>query len=201
MYGENRIIKNKKELYGKDNCRVLDTSSGFGGRLLGFFTAKNTAEYIGIDPNTADSCNKFIEFMQMRFGLTKKAYVNRIGSEDFTIDNYPQYENYFDISFTSPPYFDTEKYSKSDTQSYVKFNTYDSWVDGFYMDTIYNSCNALKLDGTFAINIFEKVDNIKEYTIPTICADDGSIAIKKNVATLSSTNNKIAPKAKIVNRT
>lgn len=152
------------ELYGKDNCRVLDTSSGFGGRLLGFFTAKNTAEYVGIDPNTADSCNKFIEFMRMRFGLTKKAYVNKIGSEDFTVDNYPQYENYFDISFTSPPYFDTEKYSTSDTQSYVKFNTYDAWVDGFYRNTIYNSCNALKLDGTFAINIFEKVDNIKEYT-------------------------------------
>ena len=152
------------ELYGKGNCKVLDTSSGFGGRLLGFFTAKNTAEYVGIDPNTADSCNKFIEFMQMRFGINKKAYVNRIGSEDFTVENYPQYENYFDISFTSPPYFDTEKYSDSDTQSYKKFNTYDAWVDGFYQNTIYNSCNALKLDGTFAINIFEKVDNIKEYT-------------------------------------
>ena len=152
------------ELYGKDNCKVLDTSSGFGGRLLGFFTAKNTSEYVGIDPNTADSCNKFIEFMQMRFGLNKKAYVNKIGSEDFTVENYPQYENYFDISFTSPPYFDTEKYSDSDTQSYKKFNTYDMWVDGFYRNTIYNSCNALKLDGTFAINIFVKVDNIKEYT-------------------------------------
>ena len=152
------------ELYGKGNCKVLDTSSGFGGRLLGFFTAKNTDEYVGIDPNTADSCNKFIEFMQMRFGINKKAYVNKIGSEDFTIENYPQYENYFDISFTSPPYFDTEKYSDSDTQSYKKFNTYDAWVDGFYRNTIYNSCNALKLDGTFAINIFEKVDNIKEYT-------------------------------------
>ena len=152
------------ELYGKDNCKVLDTSSGFGGRLLGFFTAKNTSEYVGIDPNTADSCNRFIEFMQMRFGLNKKAYVNKIGSEDFTIENYPQYENYFDISFTSPPYFDTEKYSDSDTQSYKKFNTYDSWVDGFYRNTIYNSCNALKIHGTFAINIFEKVDNIKEYT-------------------------------------
>ena len=151
------------ELYGKDNCKVLDTSSGFGGRLLGFFTAKNTSEYVGIDPNTADSCNRFIEFMQMRFGLNKEAYVNKIGSEDFTIENYPQYENYFDISFTSPPYFDTEKYSDSDTQSYKKFNTYDLWVDGFYRNTIYNSCNALKLDGVFAINI-SWVDNIKEYT-------------------------------------
>jgi len=145
------------ELYGKDNCKVLDTSSGFGGRLLGFFTAKNT----GIDPNTADSCNRFILYMSRYFN--KKAYVNKIGSEDFTVENYPQYENYFDISFTSPPYFNIERYSDDITQSHVKFNTYDSWVDGFYRNTIYNSCNALKLDGVFAINI-SWVDNIKEYT-------------------------------------
>ena len=150
------------ELYGKENCSVLDTSSGFGGRLLGFFTAKNTSEYVGIDPNTADSCNKFILYMS-RYFTNKKAYVNRIGSEDFTIDNYPQYENYFDISFTSPPYFNIERYSDDITQSHVKFNTYDLWVDGFYRNTIYNSCNALKLDGVFAVNI-SWVDNIKEYT-------------------------------------
>ena len=149
------------ELYGKDNCKVLDTSSGFGGRLLGFFTAKNTSEYVGIDPNTADSCNRFILYMSRYFN--KKAYVNKIGSEDFTVENYPQYENYFDISFTSPPYFNIERYSDDITQSHVKFNTYDSWVDGFYRNTIYNSCNALKLDGVFAINI-SWVDNIKEYT-------------------------------------
>ena len=150
------------ELYGKDNCKVLDTSSGFGGRLLGFFTAKNTSEYAGIDPNTADSCNKFILYMS-RYFTNKKAYVNKIGSEDFTIESYPQYENYFDISFTSPPYFNIERYSDDITQSHVKFNTYDLWIDGFYRNTIYNSCNSLKLDGVFAVNI-SWVDNIKEYT-------------------------------------
>ena len=150
------------ELYGKDNCKVLDTSSGFGGRLLGFFTAKNTSEYVGIDPNTADSCNKFILYMS-RYFTNKKAYVNKIGSEYFTIESYPQYENYFDISFTSPPYFNIERYSDDITQSHVKFNTYDAWIDGFYRNTIYNSCNSLKLDGVFAVNI-SWVDNIKEYT-------------------------------------
>ena len=37
--------------------------------------------------------------------------------------------------------------------------------------------------------------NIKEYTIPTICADDGNIVTKKNVKTLSSTNNKNSSKS------
>ena len=165
------------ELYGKENSKVLDTSSGFGGRLLGFFTAKNTAEYVGIDPNTADSCNKFILYMS-RYFTNKKAYVNRIGSEDFTVENYPQYENYFDISFTSPPYFNIERYSDDITQSHVKFNTYDAWVDGFYRNTIYNSCNSLKLDGVFAVNI-SWVDNIKEYT-EEFLNDCGFYIIKKD---------------------
>ena len=61
------------------------------------------------------------------------------------------------------------------------------------------------LSNTFFLNFLvariNSTISIREYIIPTIFADDGSIAIKKNVATLSSTNNKIAPKAKIVNST
>ena len=61
------------------------------------------------------------------------------------------------------------------------------------------------LSNTFFLNFLvaktNSIINIREYSIPNICADDGNIAIKKNVKTLSSTNNKIAPKAKIVNRT
>ena len=37
-----------------------------------------------------------------------------------------------DLCFTSPPYFDTEKYSDEDTQSYKKFPTEDGWVNGFF---------------------------------------------------------------------
>ena len=61
------------------------------------------------------------------------------------------------------------------------------------------------LSNTFFLNFLvariNSIISIREYIIPTIFADDGSITIKKNVATLSSTNNKIAPKAKIVSRT
>ena len=61
------------------------------------------------------------------------------------------------------------------------------------------------LSNTFFLNFLvariNSIISIREYTIPTISADDGNIVTKKNVKTLSSTNNKIAPKAKIVNRT
>ena len=61
------------------------------------------------------------------------------------------------------------------------------------------------LSNTFFLNFIvaktNSIINIKEYIIPSICADDGSIAIKKNVTTLSSTNRKITPKANKVNST
>ena len=61
------------------------------------------------------------------------------------------------------------------------------------------------LSNTFFLNfIVAKTNstiNIREYIIPTIFADDGSIATKKNVTTLSSTNRKITPKANKVNST
>lgn len=61
------------------------------------------------------------------------------------------------------------------------------------------------LSNTFFLNFLvariNSTISIREYIIPTIFADDGSIAIKKNVTTLSSTNNKIAPKANKVNST
>ena len=61
------------------------------------------------------------------------------------------------------------------------------------------------LSNTFFLNFIvartNSIINTREYITPTIFADDGNIVIKKNVKTLSSTNNKIAPKAKIVNKT
>lgn len=87
-----------------------------------------------------------------------------MGSEDFTIKDFPQYKGYFDLYFTSPPYFNTEQYSDDESQSYKKFPTYKGWIDGFYRQTIYNACDVLKKDGVFGINIFEKIPKIKEIT-------------------------------------
>ena len=153
------------ELFGKkDNCRVLDSSAGYGARLLGAHFAKNVIEYVGIDPNTSESCMKLIEFLSKWTQTNTYEKVLKMGSEDFTKENFPQYENYFDLYFTSPPYFDTEQYSQDSTQSYIKFPRYDLWVKGFYQSTINNACDALKRDGIFIINMFEKVPKIKELT-------------------------------------
>lgn len=153
------------ELWGTDkDCKVLDTSSGYGARLLGAHFAKNVVEYVGVDPNTANSNNKLSKYLNENYDTGTKEIVYEIGSEDFKVNEYSQYKNYFDLYFTSPPYFNTEMYSDAETQSYKRFPTYGKWIKGFYRMTIYNACDMLKKDGIFMINIFEKIPNIKEIT-------------------------------------
>ena len=71
------------------------------------------------------------------------------------------------MCFTSPPYFDTEKYSDEDTQSYVKFSTKDDWVDGFLRKTIENCYYGLKKGGYMLYNIANtsKYKFIEEETV------------------------------------
>lgn len=154
------------DLFGKDKCKVLDSSAGYGARFLGSYFSDNVVEYVGIDPNTYLHCEDVYKWLEDKVGNSKdfKAKFYGMGSEDFTVNRFPEYENYFDLYFTSPPYFDTEMYSDDETQSYKKFPTYSGWVKGFYQQTINNVCDALKRDGIFIINIFEKVPKIKELT-------------------------------------
>ena len=58
-----------------------------------------------------------------------------------------------DCAFTSPPYFDTEKYSLESTQSFIKFPTENEWVNGFLRKTIENSYRGLKDGKYMLINI------------------------------------------------
>ena len=181
------------ELWGKEGCKILDSSAGYGARMLGAHMAHNhPQEYLGIDPNTAESCNKLAEFLDTNFPTGVKKQVLKMGSEDFTKENFPQYQEYFDISFSSPPYFDCERYSSDETQSYKKFPKYDLWIKGFYRQTIYNACDALKKDGVFAINIFEKIGAIRDIT-KLFLADKGWYFVKEEkylLRTIPGSNHK-----------
>ena len=72
-----------------------------------------------------------------------------------------------DLCFTSPPYFDTEKYSDEETQSFKKYPTKDEWVNGFLQKTIENCYNGLKGNKYMLINIANtpKYKFIEEETV------------------------------------
>lgn len=121
---------------------VWDMSSGYGGRLLG--ADRVGVKYIGTDPasKTVEGLNSMIRDYAI------DADIFQIGSEDFVPD-----KDSLDFCFTSPPYFDTEKYSDEETQSYIGYNTHDKWINGFLKKTFENCYHGLKSGKYMAINI------------------------------------------------
>lgn len=134
---------------------VLDFSAGWGDRLAGFYCGETTKHYVGIDPNTLNHPNyqKQVEFYkkhQTFFEESKEIDLICSPAEDV---DYSKYENYFDTIFTSPPYFDVERYSTEDTQSWVRYKNIDDWNTNFLHNTINKLIPTLKSGGILAINI------------------------------------------------
>ena len=126
--------------------RVYDYSSGYGGRLLGISASNMRYEYVGIDPNTETYkylCY-FNELIERATG--RKHEINCKTSEEYTPQD-------IDCAFSSPPYFNLEKYSDEDTQCMVRYGTLDEWFDGYVAPTMRNIYNGLNADGVFATNI------------------------------------------------
>jgi len=61
-----------------------------------------------------------------------------------------------DFVFTSPPYFDIERYSEEDTQSWKRYPTTDKWLEGFLFPMLSKSWGCLAEGGRIAINIADK---------------------------------------------
>ena len=133
------------EMYGGDGV-VWDMSCGWGGRLLGALSSSNIKKYIGTEP--ASDTFEGLKKIQKDFSyIDKKVELHKLGSEVF------RPKEKVDLCFTSPPYFDTEKYSDEDTQSYMKYPTEKEWIDGFLFLTLENCYESLKKNGYLLLNI------------------------------------------------
>lgn len=126
---------------------VWDMSCGWGGRLLGALSSFKIKKYIGTEPSTK-TYEGLLEMKDDFKYLKKDIEIHCKGSEDFIPD-----KNSLDLCFTSPPYFDTEKYSDEPTQSYIKYPLEDDWINKFMKDTLKNCCYGLKNGGFLVLNI------------------------------------------------
>lgn len=125
---------------------VLDPSSGYGSRLITALSSKHVKKYIGIDP-CLETYNGLIQ-IKTDFDTDNKSILYKIPFENY-IHNFEP----VDLIFSSPPYFNTEKYDSEMNQSYLKFPTKELWTNGFLKIYIENSYNFLKKDGYFILNI------------------------------------------------
>jgi len=131
---------------------VWDMSCGYGGRLFGALACGKVKKYIGTDP-CEKTFNGLLKIKNDFKHIDVDIEIHKIGSENF-IPSEP-----VDLCFTSPPYFNTEEYSQEETQSFKKYPTQDSWLNGFLRTTISNCYQALKDDGLLMLNIA----NVKKY--------------------------------------
>ena len=143
------VAKYIYEKYAGNNSSVLDPCAGYSGRLMGAFTSKNVFSYTGFDPceeTFNGNINAYNEFMKYKFKDFKSEFF-KLPFEDSDL------KNKFDFIFTSPPYFNIEKYSNEDTQSWIRYNSYDLWRDKFLFVFINKCYNFLNNNKYFVLNV------------------------------------------------
>ena len=138
------------EKYCPSEGIIYDFASGFGGRMLGALTSKNNYKYLGVEPcvetfNNLKKLGNYIEQVTNREDIYK---IYCTGSEDFFYK-----KEYIDFAFSSPPYFNLERYSNEETQCYNKYSTLDKWFKDYVKKTIKNIYDMLKYDRYYAVNI------------------------------------------------
>ena len=139
---------------------VYDYSSGYGGRLLGITTSKMRYNYTGIDPNT-----ETVGYLNYLNDLIYDTIGNR-GVIIKTVSEEYKPDGLVDLAFSSPPYFNLEKYSDEPTQCMNQFTSLDDWFDGYVAPTMKNILGSLEDDGIFATNIADyKIGKDKEFKV------------------------------------
>lgn len=132
-----------------------DMSMGWGGRLLGAVACPKVKKYIGCDPSKETFAALKVMEAEIKRLLPERELetdLYMLGSETLEM-RAALPPNSVALAFSSPPYFDCERYSKEETQSYLKFPTADAWITDFIGQTLDNCAHCLKPDGILAINI------------------------------------------------
>lgn len=133
--------------------KVWDMSCGFGGRLIAALSTDAVEQYYGTEPSTLtyQGLREMVGDIErlIQFPPTCAVDIAMQGSE-YPL---PSHWQSVDLCFTSPPYFDTEKYSREESQSFLRYPYRTQWIHQFIGGTLENCSKILKPDGLVAINI------------------------------------------------
>ncbi len=136
--------------YSPPGGHVLDFSAGYGGRLLGALTLGRY--YVGIDP-----CKAQVRGLRAMI-KTCVPYLPRaergeiiLGAAEDVLGHYKT--GSFDLVFSSPPYFNREKYGAEPEQSFIRYPSLDLWLNGFLRVVLFESARILRTGGRLVLNI------------------------------------------------
>lgn len=136
--------------YAPEGGTVVDFAAGYGGRLLGAIAANRF--YVGIEPNK----RQIQGFKQMRrairaqrFACPKTQFLH--GPAEYHLPRLPGRS--VDLVFSSPPFFDWERYSTDAMQSFRRYPTYEQWRAEFLSPVISDSFRILRKKGFLVLNV------------------------------------------------
>ena len=135
---------------------VLDTSTGYGGRLVGAIASTVVSHYVGIDPNTPTVAGnrELLKYLGREdFATLLELPCEDVKAHKKTASANTIISESFDFAFTSPPYFRKEHYSDADTQSWKRYGEADAWKEGFLFPMMRLHFYGLKAGARAAINI------------------------------------------------
>lgn len=133
--------------YCQPGAVVLDTSTGYGGRLVGFL-ASSAGQYIGIDPNVPTHHGNGHLAADMQ--AAGRVELINLPAEDVDPS---LLAGRCDFAFTSPPYFAKEQYSDDATQSCQRYGSGEAWRDGFLWPMLSLQYAALRRGSYSLVNV------------------------------------------------
>ena len=109
------------------------------------------AEYVACEPAVV-TYKGLVRLGQwlIAFKTGFKFHVHNCPYEDVQVDGL------FDIALTSPPYYDTEVYSESESDSAHRYRTFRDWVEGFFHPLILHTMERLKPKACFLLNLGDR---------------------------------------------
>lgn len=137
------------DIYSRFNPKcVLDMTMGWGGRLIGA-CALNVPKYIGIDMNKdlKTPYNHMVKFLKDK---TKTKTEIELYFEDALTVDYSKFK--YDMVFTSPPYYNIEKYGKRTSLGDI-YNNKNDWNEQFYKPLIQQTYANLSKGGHYCLNV------------------------------------------------
>jgi RimJ/RimL family protein N-acetyltransferase len=145
------IIMNIYQYFNvNNNTKILDSSAGWGDRLIAAIACG--ANYTGVDPSEclAPLYQKIIRV------LSNKNLNYKVISKPFEKISKTELGNSdYDISFTSPPFYDLEVYNDDNTQSIIGYKTQSEWIKNFLNVLADINIHYLKIGGYFIIYVPE----------------------------------------------
>jgi len=160
-----------KALFATLNAkRIYDPCGGWGDRLAAAMATPNVEFYFcrDVNPLLFPMYNMQRDFYSRQRQPSILDKVTEVNFEMRGAEIDCPKKDYFDLVFTSPPYFCTEHY-QGDDSSWNKYDEFDAWLHEFLFKMLANAFDSLVDGGLMIINISDcKTKEVHKICMPSI---------------------------------